>query len=144
MSAVRSVALEALAEALEGIAFASATVVEEPFEWDDPALIWVVVPLLAPLSGRLVLAGNPSTLEALSADAWGGETPTGDAVVQFLAELTNVVAGVMLGRLHPEGEPGLGLPEPGAGALAPAAGGRQFTVDVDVGFLGVLIEDASA
>ena len=86
----------------------------------------------------------PPPSRPLRATPGGGEVPTGDATIQFLEELTNVVAGVLLGRLHPDREPRLGLPIAGTGAVFASPGSVALNVDVDVGNLGVLVEEFAA
>ena len=120
-------------QVLESVAFTEAIPLAEGFSaWQDPALCWAEVEMIAPHADHLILALPRSLASQLADDAWGGLDPAAadSAVRDFLGEFGNVIAGQLLARLNPGMEVVLGLPATGQGARTPPAG-RHFTFDVD-------------
>jgi len=129
-----------LEEALEQVAFAPLTMLDEPFDWLDGDLIWSEIQLCAPLSGTLVLGAPRTTVQPLAADAWGGEEDGANPGEAFLSEMVNIVAGQILANLFPAREPWIGLPVYGEGPRTVAPHALSLCVDVDVGRVGLLLE----
>ena len=127
-----------LEHTLEQLAFAPSTPILEDFDWAGPGVEWAEVPLVAPLRGTLVFGAAGGTLDGLATDAWGPEAG-GDVARTFLAEVANILAGRLVGALHPDAEPVIGLPISGEGLPPVAGSAHEICLDVDGGRVGLLL-----
>lgn len=143
MSIPSETVAELVSGVLESLAYADVTVDSAPFDWSQPGLAWAEIRLDAPRSDHMTLALAEPLAGQLVDDALGGVPPEliAAAIPDFMGELSNTLAGVLLARLHP-GEPiVLGLPETGRGPRAVPAG-QTYTFDVEGLSLGVTLRAA--
>jgi two-component system chemotaxis response regulator CheY len=129
---------EVTAGALEECVFVLARKTESPVEW-PASVVHAGMSFDGPVPGRLGLATTFAVGRELAAAMLGVEADDGDAVASVdaaLAELTNILCGVLVERLFGrEVTCKLGLPEVTHGPLDAHAGGIHATLGDDEGRL---------
>lgn len=136
-----------LGEVMEAMTFAGVERMDEgEISWDDDALVWARVDLIAPAVGDFWMLTPKDAAIELTDVVWAGEIdPTPDAAKMLMAEIVNAVAGQVLAVFDDKAEVHLGLPETGLGTIRPCEFEEaRYAFIMDDGTpLGVLVRAAA-